>query len=519
MGTVTANRENYSVQEDATSFDPATPSGGVGQLTYTIRDYDDAHLLLNERVVLDDSGRGRFEAEVRNIGTTDGSLDVTADGALTGFNEWHSVPPFSGTLTGYLNHLVTVTGVTNSIYIDPSIASTEVVVPGFRGNVFDQFRLFLSANQWEVSQVYQRIVVRPIRTIVAFDQNRITESRNVGVVTTPPQYDINWYDTVWGIQREFYPVPSSEPSVIVVESGESLVQEFTLDGSLASVNQPVVQDYVANASYAGTNGVYAIAGNDGLPITAAQWTANGGSLRVEIGDDPRILVVRVRGANIPNLGPFRVAMTSGSSNYYNALRVTGTGTTWTRNTVTFQTGEDQINSESFTGSEIDNIYIRSFAQAVTASIYASKSMVGPLHTVSGAVVSLNQPDANAEIVAASIGDFNARYPGMLISGFNSTYSGQTIAQFNAFWESVNDNDFANQLFGQGIGARLVRDTVVYRVTATTTGPDVVNYDAVSDTTIGDFNGRFTGATFATFNAHYSGQVIRDYNVAPLRRKP
>ena len=517
MGTVTANRENYSVQEDATSFDPTSPSGGVGQLTYTISDYSGSHRLLNERVVLDDAGRGRFEAEVRTLEKSGGSLSVTADGALTGFNEWHSVPPFSGTLTAYLNLLVTVTGVSNSVFIDPSIASASVVVPGFQGNVFDQFRLFLSANQWEVAQIYQRIVVRPIRTINAYDVNLIGESESIGVVTTPPVFDVNWYQTSWGAQREFYPVPSTDPTVIVVESGESLVQEFTLDGALASVNQPVVQDYVANASYAGTNGVYAVAGNDGLPITAAQWRAQGGSLTVEIGTDPRVLVVKVQGANIPHLTPFRIAMTAGTSSYYNALRVTGTGTTWTKNTMTFRTGEDQINSESFTGSEIDNIYVQSPGQAITAAIYALKSMVGPIHTLSGSTVALNQPNASSEIVAASIGDFNATYPGMLISGFNSTYAGQTIQQFNDFWEQVNASDFSNQLFGQGIGSRLIRDTACYRVISTTTGPDVVNYEAVSDTTIGDFNGRFTGATIAEFNTHYAGQVIRDYNVTPLRR--
>ena len=517
MGTVTANRENYSVQEDATSFDPASPSGGVGQLSYTISDYKNSHLLLNQQVILDDAGRGRFEAEVRDLSKSGGSLSVTADGALTGFNEWHSVPPYSGTLAGYVNLLTVITGVSNAVFVDPSIATKPVVVSGFQGNVFDQFRQFLSANQWEVSQVFQRIVVRPIRTIVAYDVNIIDESESIGVVTTPPTFDINWYQTIWGTQREFYPVPSAEATVLVVESGETLVQEFTLDGSLVSVNQPVVQDYVANASYAGTNGVYAVAGNDGLPITAAQWTASGGRIAVEIGTDPRVLVVTVYGANIPRLAPFRIAMTAGTSSYYNALRVTGTGAAWTKNTITFNTGEDQINSDSFTGAEIDSPYIQSTGQAITAAIYAMKSLVGPSHSLSGSTVSLNQPNASAEIVAASIGDFNATYPGMLISGFNLAHAGQTIEQFNAFWEEANANDFSNQLFGQGVGARLVRDTACYRVTSTTTGPDVVNYEAVSDTTIGDFNGRFAGATIADFNTHYAGQVIRDYNVTPLRR--
>ena len=71
MGTVTANRENYSVQEDATSVDPTSPSGGVGQLTYTIADYPGSHRLLNERVVLDDASRAREAAEARGVIASD----------------------------------------------------------------------------------------------------------------------------------------------------------------------------------------------------------------------------------------------------------------------------------------------------------------------------------------------------------------------------------------------------------------------------------------------------------------
>lgn len=516
MGTVTPNRENYSVQEDATSFDPSGPGGGVGQLTYTIQDFPGAHRSLNERVVLDDSGRGRFEAEVRGLSRSNGSLNVTADGALSGFNEWHSIPPYTGTLAGYVNLLTSITGVPNAVFIDPTIPATPVTVPGYRGNVFDNFRMFLAANQWEVSQVYSRIVVRPIRTITAYDVNLISESEDVTIQTTPPVFDINWYQTTWGTQAEFYPPASDDPTVLVVDAGEVVVQEFTVDGSMTTINQPVAQDFVANATYAGTNGVYAVAGNDGIPIPAAQWLAFGGELTVKIMDDPSVLEVTVRGARLEHLSPFRIAMTAGTSSYYNSLRVTGTGALWTKHKMTFNTGEDQVNSDSYTGSEIDNIFIQNPGQAITASLYALKGMVGPSHTLSGSTVALNQPNANSEIVAASIGDFNAVYPGLTIAGFNSLYSGQTIQQFNDYWETVNSNDFSNQLFGQGIGARLIRDTAAFRVTSTTTGPDVVNYDAVSDTTIGDFNGRFTGATIATYNAHYAGQVIRDYNVTPLR---
>ena len=517
MGVITANKETYSVQEDAASFDPSSPNGGVGQLTYTIREFENSHLMLDTPVTLEDKGRGRFEATIRGLSDNDGTLQVTADGALSALNEWHTIPPYLGTLSGYVNFLASLTGITAGITVDPEIAATGVSVTGYRGNVWDQFRLFLSANQWEVSQVFSRIVVRPMRQIVAYDKNIITESRNLNIQTPSPRFDVNWYEGSWGVQTEFYPQTSTDATILVVDANDSTVQEFTLDGSAESVNQPVVQDYVANRSYAGTNGVYSVAGNDGLPITAAQWRAMGGSLVVRITDDPRVLEVTLRGANIPNLSPFRIAMSAGASNQYNSLHITGTGLTWRKNSLSFMSGGDQANSESETGSEIDNPFIRTRGQAITAGLYAMKSLAGPVHTLSGSVVSLNQTNRVGEDIAATIGDFNGTYPAMPISGFNSLYAAQTIEQFNTYWESVNENQFSNQMFGQGVGARIVREKCIYRVVSTTTGPDVVNYEAVSDTTLGDFNDRFSGAVMADFNTHYSGQRLQDYNVTPLRR--
>lgn len=516
MGTVTANRENYSVQEDITSFDPASPSGGVGQLSYSIRDYPGAHRLLNEVVTLDDPGRGRFEGIVRSLTRSDFSLEVVVDGALSGLNQWHTVAPYTGTLAGYLNYLANITGLVNPLAVDPNIATSTVVVTGYQGNVWDQLRSFLSANQWEVAQVYSRVVVRPMRKVVTIDQNIISENETANVQTPAPKFDVNWYEGEWNNSAEFYPVRDSDNPPLVVDANATLIQEFSVEGSLATINQPVVQDYVFNQSYAGSNGVYSVSGNDGLPITAAQWTARGGSLSARITEDPRVIEVTIRGADIADLSPFRIAMSAGTSNTYNSLHITGSGVASVKHTLTYITGESRVNSDTETGTEIDNPFIRTKGQALTAALYAMKALAGPLHTLSGSTVSLNQDANSAEDLSATMADFNASHPGMTMAQFNTYYDDLTMAQFNTIWEENNDSQFSHQLFGLGIGARINRDTCIYRVTSTTTGPDVVNYEAISDTTMGDFNSRFSGATMGDFNDHYTGQRMQDYNVTPLR---
>lgn len=516
MGTVTANRESYDVQEDATSFDPSNPTGGVGQLSYTIRDYPGAHRLLDQTATLDDGSRGRFEGTVRSLTRNDFGLEVMVDGALSGLNEWHTVLPYVGTLAGYVNYIVNITGITNSVTVDPNISATPVTVTGYKGNVWDQFRSFLSANQWEVSQVFSRIVVRPIRRIVAVDNNLISESENINIQTPAPKFDVNWYSGEWAGSAEFFPGMQEEVTPLVVDANATTVQEFTVSGSIQSLNQPVVQDFVFDRSYEGTNGVYSVVGNDNLPIRSSQWIDRGGSLTVRLTDDPSVIEVTIKGADIADLSPFRIAMSAGASSDYNSLHITGTGVSWIKNTMTFYTGASQTSTGSETGTEIDNPFIRTQGQAVTAALYAMKGMAGPAHTLSGSTTSLNQGVDHRDEFTATMGDFNATHPGLTMAGFNSVYSGLTMEEFDEIWRDANSGQFENQLFGQGIGSRIIRPTCIYRITSTTTGPDVVNYEAVSDTTMGDFNSRFAGATMGDFNDHYAGQRFQDYNVTPLR---
>lgn len=514
-----SNIYDYSVQEDATSLDPSAFTGGVGQLTFSADDWDESFRMINSVIDLSDGSRGKFEGVVTETESTDGALNVVADSALTLFNSWHTVPPFSGALYSYIQTLANICGIPNNVNVASSIATTHLEVPGYLGNVWDGLKQFLAAHQWEIALVFNRVTVRPIREIVAVHDNVVTETVARNSQVTAEEIEVYYYNNVWATLKQVYPVPSSDAgydSPLVVNAGSTLVQQVTIDGTLISVNQPAVQDWVGNTDYSGTNGVYAVAGNDGLPVTAAQWTAKGGRLSVATTDDPSIIEVTVIGADIPELSPFRIAMTAGTASYYDALRITGAGTVWDKRLLTLKTGAAPSSTGDKVGTTVDNRFISTLADAYTCGLKVAATFAGTSLTLSGTVMSLNRPTDSEAYITSTFGDFNLANLGNTLSQFNTFYAGATFEQFNTYWRNITSEDYENQLFGQGVGARILTNDINYRVVSTTTGPANVQYSAVADTTIGDFNGSWLGKTFADFNVQYDGYRFQDFNAVPLR---
>lgn len=517
-----ANISSYSVQEDATTNDVSNFEGGAGQVTFTVSDFKDSHTMLGDVVTLTDGSRGRFQSVVRGLSGTDGDLTITGDSAISRLNMWTTSRPFQGTLGVYIAALFNLAGSAPGVAgyrVDPSISDREIVAPGFVGNLWDHMKMFLSSQQVELAQVYNYLVVRPLRTIDAFRERTITESYSLDNQTTAQKVEITYYNHKWGGLQEVYPVPGEDAQPLVVNANQAIVQDFRINGSLLAVSQPDVQAYVNNASYAGTFGVYAVAGNDGLPITPAQWTSRGGKLSVAITEDPSVIRVTVAGADIPNLSPFRIAMTAGTSSYYNSLRITGVGTTWDKKVLTLTTGAPLSATGETVGVTVDNPYIDSLAQAYTTGLVVAGAYSGPAYTVTGSTYSLNRPNADDSVISSTFADYNAANPGQTFSAFNTEWSGSSFQIFNDHWTSQAQNRFSNQLFGQGVGARLRKGDAYFRIDSTTTGPSSVDYSAKLDTTFGDFATALSGKTFENFNAIHAGKTFGDFAPVPLRTSP
>lgn len=522
------NITQYTVQEDATPRDPSQFSGGYGQLSYSRLERPDEERAIQTTEEVTDSERGAVQGVVRTLSSSGQMVTVTADSALAFFNSWFTVPPYNGTVQGYVQFLMSIAGVTLPLSVDPSIATKAIKAPGFQGNVWDNFRQCAAVNAFEVAQVAERIVVRPWRQLQSYYNQSTTESWSIDTSNTTETVTVNWYDMAWGTNRELPLQNLNDESVISVDAGQTLVQQFTVDGSVQSVNQPVCLDYVS-AGYpaTGTSGVYCVAGNDGKPILADRWKNGGGSLSVRTTDDPSVIEVVVVGSSASEYAPFRIAATSGSSDFYNSLHVTGTGFSWVQHEISLHTGAPRSSTAAETTTTLDSKFIDSAAKAYDAALRMSQNLCGGIKSITGSSRSLNRPEDRRGAVVATFQDFNEYATENSIStiaDFNTWTSAQSIttfAQWNTFWTNMFSGELVNQAFGQAIGARAFREDAWYRVQSTTTDPALVQYALEMDTTIADWNNWANSrslVTFQAFNTWYNGLRFMDFNNTPLMQE-
>lgn len=515
---VTENIESFSVQEDATPIEPSDTFGGVGQIVIGLDDYPDAVKNIGG-LVLSAGSRGKTSGHITNLSADNGKLNVTATSALVLYNVRRIAQPYQGTLQGYINYLSNLVGITSSIAVDSSIASRPVVCPGWNDIVWVKLKEFLVWQSVEIALVFDVIHVRPLRTIVADTATSTQAGWNIDNAEGALSVEIKYYPKSWQTQGEVYPLTTEEPQIIVAEAGETIEIVQELNASLTSVNQPVVQDWVDNQTYENTNGVYSVSGNDGLPITAAQWTAQGGSVSVRLGETPSQIIVTVVGADMPDYAPYRIAMSAGSNSFYNSLHITGTGVVWTEETLTITTGagSDTINDEVY--GPIESKYITTLTDAYNLGMRAAQAHTGVNYTINGSAVLLNRPSDNAELVAPTIADFNAyEGMGMQIATFNVEWAGQTFADFNDYFDSMVDDIWENQLFGNAPGSRIIQDDAAFRVITAVTTESSIQFTAKMDTMFADFNTSMDSMTIADFNVIHAGETFRQFNTVPLRNE-
>lgn len=462
MRGITSNLRSFSVQEDATTIDPSNYSGGAGQVTVEALEAGNSLLALSKQMYLADDDSGIVRTTVRDVSTNDGMLTLTADSVLGLFNAQRTAAPQVGTLRQALSYYMGLVGITNGLRIEGDLATRVVAYPGWVGNMWDNIKQILSAEQIEMTVVLDDVVVRPLRTRVASLRNGTTISRSVNKQSAARQVEVFWFNNTPITNGEVYPVPSEEerPSPQQVEANEITTFTIQMDASLSSVNQPVCVDWVDDRSYANSQGVYSVVGTDGLPVTAAQWRAQGGNLSVAITDDPSIIEVTVKGPSDTRLSPYRIAMSSG--NYYNSLHITGTGVAWKKESTILDTGvENTTNSEDI-GATVENPFISTYAKALTAGQQTARAY-SMTHTINGNVV----------------------------------------------------RDGA-QLFGNVAGSRIITPDSNYRINSVTVGPEGTSFEGSEDTTMADFNAVWVGKTMAEFNAFWQGKSQQEFATTPLR---
>lgn len=486
-----SNLANYSVTEDATPIDANDSSGGVGQINFTaIEDAaaDGTILLLNDVVTLTDASNGVTSGIVNNLQVNDSSAAISADSRLGLMVAQITAAPYTGTLGGAFTYYLSLCGIVSGFVIDSTITARSVTYQGFTGNLWDFMRQMCAAQQVEISLVSNNIVLRPLRTRTLMADTDNSQAYTVSNGQLAQSVIVNYYNSVRQVSTMVYPAGgwTSDVQVYQVDSGQTIEFDLDVPVSLESISQPA---YVASVAknFTGPGSVYTAAGNDGLPITPAFWKTYGGNLVASINPDNKSIHIVLTGPVFPQYAPYRIAMSSGPSDYYSALRINGTGVFFTQKSITALTGAPASKAPQVIGTTIDNIFINSVAEAWNVALRTAGGFASPIHTIDITANVVNRKGDKGSIVYPTFTNFDTTYAGKTFAQFDTLMGSNTFDQFNAIQFAAVQDNFANQAFGNIAGARRQYREAFYRVRTGTTTEQNITYTAEMDTIFSDFD--------------------------------
>ena len=514
-----SNIGTYSYSEESTPTIPGDSSGGVGEISFDVNEEpSDTILLYRDALKLTDAFAGSVSGLIDSVSTVDGIATVSGRSKLGLLNTTGTVTGGSTTLGAYVTAILNAGSITTNIAVDPSITSRPIIAPTVTGDLWVTLKDFCVAEQIEVSLVDDTVEVRPLRARTITPLNLSTENWDVGDIQLAQFVEVNYYNYSTVTNGLVYPKGgwNSDVQVYQVDANQTLVVDIPVDFYLTSIQQPTVQSTVAR-DYTGPNSVYAVAGNDGLPIPTAQWTDNGGSLTLALKENGSVIEVTIVGANIPNLAPFRIAVSSGPSDFYSTLRIIGSGVSFTRETLRWPTGLTSAETATEVGLTIDNKYVDTLADAIQAATYARVPYALPQrrYGATARVVNRSSLDGPAVIYPSFDQWESGRNPLDTFADFNTEFSGDTFQGFTDALLATVVNDFENQAFGNVAGARVRYRDAWYRIRQAQSTQDDISFTAEFDTLMSDFNDAQSG-TFADFNTAFTGLTFTDFALIPLR---
>lgn len=443
IGFPTNKLTGWSVVEDAVSLDRNNSTGGFSEYSLAGTGFVEAADVLDREIMLDDPRLGRTHAFIRAITNTPWAWSATLNDPFYRLNiETRITSLYRATIKDIVKHFFKVVGISDpkifaSENRNPSMSffkfGVEGVVagtdldqynfPGAKGNLWSILKSFLSAKDWQITWVYDTIVLYRNHSILTRFHG-FTKDYSIDFSVDEPFSDIEctYYEDMmhWRYERYMAEYPSgsvdyrtpkvpgerlislafpvttvngdqpkelSGAEVLSVESGET--KEFVLETSgvvNALYDQPVC--VMPNEIYPSDTGIattavdnrtryiinkskYCVVGKDNKPITPAQWYAEGGSVHVELGDEANQLKVRVTGMDNKRLAPFRLAESDGQ-NDYSSLRIFADVCLYEERTLHFQTGYTPKTEPV----KIDSKFITDINEAYEACVYTAQGAFG-----------------------------------------------------------------------------------------------------------------------------------------------
>lgn len=502
----------YSIVEDSTPIDPADSTGGFGQINTTLYDKEASRALMGKKLDLADGAQGETTGIIRGLSGNGLSASVTADSRLALTAVTRQAQPFVGTLGNALRYYLGLCGITAGIVIDSALESVPVKLLGWNAVVYDQFKRLGPAHGFEMSLVSNNIVFRPVRGRVAINY------RNAA----PPAWALDESNLAQSVEGYSYGIRSGadlayptggwspDVTVYVIDAGQVTEIDIPLEASLSSVQQPTCVAFVDR--YHTTTSIYSVAGNDGIAIQPAQWTAGGGSVTVAIAEDTRSLTVTIKASTDTQYAPYRIGVSAGPSDWYSSLRIRGAGVFYSKKKMTLPACLDPDRAPQLVGVTVDNEFFENEEQLFHALMWSAARYSSARQTISVTSKGINRRGDAGSARYPTIGDVETRF-GAADIGTRFTQLGPTINDWNNTLFAAVRDEFENQAFGNVSGARVLDKSCWYRIRTATLAPASINYQAEWDNTIGDVTK--SGETIGEWNARWAGKNLGDFNLAPV----
>lgn len=380
--------ESFSAQWDRMSYSVPGGTKGYPVMTLTDRFFKPADVSTTWTNKHPVSSVYEFRGDVRTFTSNYSTNTVTVDDLCYKLKQVKVVPTQYNNFRNVVVELFKLCDY-DKVYVDGFIKADQynpiIMAPGGSFNVWDYLNTLCAVHNVYMLRQNSNLLFLRDNDFLKEHMNNVTgmsysvdlaqSTRTVKTTYRPMRYAYN----------EYLPLSKeSKDTIIQVDARKTVEQTITLDAYVIEAMTPWVtqcKDYIPAKDTSGLEyTAYCVAGNDGLPITASQWLGQGGSLSVRL--DPKNhnqIIVTVRGMVTSDYSPFRIAASSGPSNYYNSLRFRGTGLVMgPEDTYTTHTGSSTLGSDE---EQINNPLINTPSLAVDNSLRAVWEKSGSIPTI------------------------------------------------------------------------------------------------------------------------------------------
>lgn len=531
---------SFSVQEAATPLAAVDSSGQVGTVSLGIPRPDPdttpnhpiivfgINYLKGKVIRIRDSRKGFTLGKIDSVqqSNSSGEIQVTALSRLGNLNVYNlQTQPFVGSLDSAFRYYASLAGETTDILIDPEVSGRTVALPGWNGELWYNLKRLAAAIQCDISLVSGIIVLRPVRKRVATRGRDVDRTLQMSGGNLAQFVEVYQYSNTPITNALVYPPGgwSEDVSIINVNSGESVQEILQLSASVSSITQPVMQTFVSRRY--DSSSVFTVVGDDGLPISPDAWARNGGSLSVSINEDTTSLTVKVQApTGLPNrdgseIGVYSISLSSDfSTGRYSTLRIIGTGVGFDKEIIRVPTGIGSSETGTEVGVTIDNPFLSSRDEVMSAASWATKEFNGSLMKISGTVVSVNRLGDSGSLEQKPYQFVQDLYAGETYAQVQTLNAAETYLSLQEKLNAGSDSLFENQVFGNVNGARVWDKASQrwYRIRSATINDTSISFEADDDLIHADVQSFRGGQTYANLQTMFSQFTYQEADMIGLR---